>query len=97
MTAPKEKAASECNREAAQEVQQDHRIVAGRAGQSKTEGAVKPCPFCTGPAGIERMPNTIGWTRVRCRNFKCGGTTWAQPSEELAVVVWNRRDGEAEA
>lgn len=55
---------------------------------------LRPCPHCGGPAHLERMPRTEFWFRVRCADFKCGGTTWAQASDELAVTVWNRRDGQ---
>jgi len=56
---------------------------------------LKSCPHCNGPARLETMPQTQSWHRVRCADFKCGATTWAQASAEAAVEVWNRRDGEA--
>ena len=53
---------------------------------------LKPCPYCDGPARLDPMPGTnYLWWRVRCRDFGCGGTTWAFQSKDGAIAAWNRR------
>ncbi len=60
---------------------------------SGLQSSLLPCPFCTGPAKLEPMPNAVNWWRVRCRDYHCGGTTWALNGEADAVAAWNRRPG----
>lgn len=59
------------------------------------QSGLRPCPFCSGRAKLEPMPNAGNWWRVRCQDYDCGGTTWALNGEAEAVAAWNRRpDGE---
>ena len=51
---------------------------------------LKPCPFCDSEATLEPMNKGTGW-RVRCKNYKCGGTHWIQTEPERAAEVWNNR------
>jgi hypothetical protein len=52
---------------------------------------LNPCPFCGGRGELGLMPGTTGWWRVRCKDYHCGGTTWALQGREVAVSAWNRR------
>ncbi|WP_365755780.1 Lar family restriction alleviation protein [Noviherbaspirillum sp.] len=57
--------------------------------------ALRPCAFCGGPATLSPMPSAQTWWQVRCKDYHCGGTTWAMDDEDKAVAAWNRRpDGE---
>jgi Lar family restriction alleviation protein len=57
--------------------------------------ALLACPHCGGPAGVENMARTELWHRVRCADYKCGATTWAQRSVAKAIDIWNMRNGKA--
>jgi hypothetical protein len=50
-----------------------------------------PCALCGGKGELSPMPSAPTWWRVRCADFKCGCTTWAMQSPEMAVEAWNRR------
>lgn len=55
---------------------------------------LKPCPFCGSKAKMERTPINP-YYYVICTNLECDATVGRfQPTEEEAVAVWNRRDGE---
>ena len=51
---------------------------------------LKLCPYCDSTAVLENIERGKTW-RVRCKNFECGGTHWAQPEPEAACEIWNRR------
>lgn len=58
---------------------------------------LKPCPFCGSKAKMERTPINL-YYYVICTNLECDATVGRfQPTEEEAVAVWNRRDGEENA
>ena len=58
---------------------------------------LKPCPFCGSTAKMERTPINP-YYYVICTNLECDATVGRfQPTEEEAVAVWNRRDGEENA
>jgi len=52
----------------------------------------KPCPFCGGPAGVER--GGFGERFVVCKNDQCGGGLgggiWFT-TDKAAIAVWNKR------
>ena len=61
------------------------------ASLSALQRALLPCPHCGGPATLKPMPNAPLWFQVRCNDYHCGGTTWAQMGDQEAADAWNRR------
>lgn len=61
---------------------------------SALQAGLKPCPFCGGAAKLAPMPQASGWWQVRCRDFHCGGTTWAMQEGDAVSEAWNRRSDE---
>lgn len=55
---------------------------------------LKHCPFCGSKAKMERT-SIIPYYCANCTNLECDATVGRfQPTEEEAIAVWNRRDGE---
>jgi len=63
----------------------------------RTEGVLRPCPFCGGPATLEPDPRLDECLRVACGNQACRIAPRTEPLlacfvDEL-IAAWNERPG----
>jgi hypothetical protein len=68
-------------------------MTAPEVQSDERENALKPCPFCGGPAEMEQGgrggPHPYV---VRCNGYSCFATpTVTGPTPELAAEAWNTR------
>lgn len=63
---------------------------------TELQHSLRTCPFCAGSAKLEALPKATQWWQVRCKDYDCGGTTWAVMEPDAAANAWNRRPSGAQ-